>query len=358
MGTEVWPQIRRPAPIDRLRLRRVASRTRGPNPRRRLILALDRLCVDYGRFRAVHDLSLDFGGGAVGLLGPNGAGKSTMIRTVLGLLRPSSGSAKVLGLDSRREGREIRRRVGYMPERDSLPPHLNAVQWLTFLAELSGLPLTEAKTRAHECLWFAGLEEARYRPVETFSVGMKQRVKLAAALVHGPELVFLDEPTNGLDPAGRRQMLDLCKSLHEKHGIHTILASHLLPDVEFVCSQVIVMSKGKLRAFGGIEELRRSERKAYVVKVTGSTEAFAEEVRRRGGAASELERRGTVVEPPVGADSDFVFGAAHAAGLSVLEFSVLQRSLEEVFLESLRRGGDEGKDSSADLPPILAPGVR
>jgi ABC-2 type transport system ATP-binding protein len=279
-----------------------------------------------------------------------------MIRTVLGLLRPSAGKATILGLDSRRDGREIRRRVGYMSERDSFPPHLNAVQWLTFLAELSGLPEREAKTRAHECLWFAGLEEARYRPVETFSVGMKQRVKLAAALVHGPELIFLDEPTNGLDPAGRRQMLDLCKSLHESHGIHTILASHLLPDVEFVCSQVIVMSKGKLRAFGGIADLKRSERKAYVVKVTGSMDSFVNHVRQRGGVASEPERRGSVVEPPERSGPEFVFEAARAVGGSVLEFSVLQRSLEEVFLESLRTGGEDGKDSRVDIPPVVSRG--
>jgi ABC-2 type transport system ATP-binding protein len=318
-----------------------------------LILSLDRLCVDYGRFRAVHDLSLSFEGGAVGLLGPNGAGKSTMIRTILGLLRPASGSGRVLDLDIRKHGREIRRRVGYMPERDSFPPHLNAVQWLTFLAEITGLPEREAKTRAHECLWFAGLEEARYRAVETFSVGMKQRVKLASALVHGPELVFLDEPTNGLDPAGRRQMLELCKSLNEKHGIHTILASHLLPDVEFVCSQVMVMSKGKLRAFGPIAEMKRAERKAYLVKVTGSMETFVAAARAKGGIATEMERRGVSIEPPNGGGPEFVFQTAREVGGAVLEFSVLQRSLEEVFLESLRKGGDESKDSSVDIPPVI-----
>lgn len=317
-----------------------------------MILSLERLCVDYGRFRAVHELSLGLDGGAVGLLGPNGAGKSTMIRAILGLLRPASGTGHVLGLDIRKDGREIRRHVGYMPERDSFPPHLNAVQWLTFLAEISGLPEREAKTRAHECLWFAGLEEARYRAVETFSVGMKQRVKLAAALVHGPELVFLDEPTNGLDPAGRRQMLELCHSLHEKHGIHTILASHLLPDVEFVCSQVMVMAKGRLRAFGPIAELKRSERKAYLVKVTGPADSFVAAVRAQGGIASEPERRGSAVEPPEGAGPEFVFATARSAGCAVLEFSVLQRSLEEVFLESLR------KDSSDQIPPVVAPAAR
>lgn len=310
-----------------------------------LILELDRLCVDYGRFRALHEMTLSFQGGAMGLLGPNGAGKSTMIRCILGMLRPAAGSGRVLGLDIHRDGAEIRRSVGYMSERDSFPQHLNAVQWLTFLGELSGLTLVDARTRAHECLWFAGLEEARYRAVETFSVGMKQRVKLAAALVHGPKLVFLDEPTNGLDPAGRRQMLELCRALNQQHGIHTILASHLLPDVEFVCSQVMVMSKGRLRAYGPIADLKRSERKAFVVRVAGSMERFRAEVAQRGASSSEPDRRGTIVEPPGDAGSEFVFAAARAAGVAVLELSALQRSLEEVFLDSLRAG--ELADSGA-----------
>lgn len=323
-----------------------------------MILELNNLCVDYGRFRAVHELSLQFQGGAIGLLGPNGAGKSTMIRTILGLLKPTSGDGRVLGMDIRRDGREIRRRVGYMCERDSFPPHLNAVQWLSFLGEISGLPEREARERAHECLWFAGLEEARYREVETFSVGMKQRVKLAAALVHGPELVFLDEPTNGLDPAGRRQMLDLCKSLNEKHGIHTILASHLLPDVEFVCSQVMVLFKGRLQAFGPIRDLKKAEKKAYVVRVTGSMEQFVNSVRARGGIATDPERKGSLVEPPDGAGPEFVFEVARSLDVAVLEFSVFQRSLEDVFMESLRAGEAMGKvlnNNNIPAPPVLRP---
>ncbi len=308
--------------------------------------------MDYGRVRALHDLTVSFEGGAIGLLGPNGAGKSTMIRAILGMLRPSGGTGRVLGLDISHDGKEIRRRVGYMSERDSFPQHLNAVRWLTLLGELSGLPQRDARMRAHECLWFAGLEEARYRPVESFSVGMKQRVKLAAALVHGPELVFLDEPTNGLDPAGRRQMLELCRALHVDHGIHTIVASHLLPDVEFVCSQVMVMSQGRLRASGPIADLKRSESKAFVVRVTGSMEKFVEAVRARGGTASAPDKRGTVVEPPAGLGSAFVFQAARATGAAVLTLFAQQRSLEDVFLDSLRSG-----EASDGAPPVAAPPV-
>lgn len=316
--------------------------------------------MDYGRFRALHELTLQFRGGAIGLLGPNGAGKSTMIRAILGMLKAAGGSGKVLGLDIRKDGVEIRRRVGYMSERDSFPPHLNAVQWLTLLAELSGLPERYARERAHECLWFAGMEEARYREVETFSVGMKQRVKLAAALVHGPELVFLDEPTNGLDPAGRRQMLELCKSLKEKHGIHTILASHLLPDVEFVCTQVMVLSKGRLQAFGPIDEMKRTDKKAYVVRVAGSMELFVKTLRERGAIASEPDRRGTIIELAEGVQRDFIFDVARSVETPVLEFSVLQRSLEEVFLDSLRAGEAADKlnrnnaTRGGDAPPVLA----
>lgn len=268
-----------------------------------------------------------------------------MIRAILGMLKPRAGSGTVLGLDIRRDGREIRRRIGYMCERDTFPAHLNAVQWLTFLGEISGLPERNARERAHECLWFAGLEEARYREVETFSVGMKQRVKLAAALVHGPELVFLDEPTNGLDPAGRRQMLELCKSIHEKHGVHTILASHLLPDVEFVCSQVMVLSKGRLLAFGPIRELKKSNRNAYIVRVNGSMDIFVSNARTRGARATDPDRRGTILETPAGTGPEFIFQLARDLGVAVVEFNVLQRSLEEVFLESLRAGESAGAAS-------------
>src|SRR6188508_3023618 len=210
------------------------------------VVTLRSVSVAYGRNFALRDVTASFGSGAVGLLGPNGAGKSTMIKALLGFIAPTSGSMRVMGLDVAESPLEIRARIGYMPENDAHTPGMSAVAFVGYCGELAGLKPVDAMQRAHEVLYYVGLGEARYRTVETYSTGMKQRIKLAQALVHDPDLVLLDEPTNGMDPQGREDMLALVRDVAHNKQISLILSSHVMPDVESVCDAVVVMNHGKV----------------------------------------------------------------------------------------------------------------
>src|SRR5436189_2295445 len=220
------------------------------------VVTLESVTVAYGKNRALRDVTSSFSSGAVGLLGPNGAGKSTMIKALLGFIVPERGRMRVLGVDVAESPLDIRARVGYMPESDAHIPGMNAVSFVAYCGELSGLPPADAMQRAHEVLFYVGLGEARYRNVETYSTGMKQRIKLAQALVHDPDVLFLDEPTNGMDPKEREEMLALVRDLsHDKH-ISLILSSHMMPDVESVCDSVVVMNHGTVVMRGPIATLK------------------------------------------------------------------------------------------------------
>ncbi|HEX9816204.1 MAG TPA: ABC transporter ATP-binding protein, partial [Candidatus Thermoplasmatota archaeon] len=227
------------------------------------------LVKDYGKLRALGPIDLKVPRGAVGLLGPNGAGKTTFIKTLLGLIPPTRGHAKVLDLDVKRDGMDIRQRVGYMPERDAQIINMTGFQYVAYCGELAGLPRRDAIQRSHEILNYVGLGEERYRPVETYSTGMRQRAKLAQSIVHDPRLVFLDEPTNGLDPRGRVEMLDLIRDLAYKRDISVMVSSHLLPDVEYVCRDVIVLKAGKVVSQGNIENLKKRDLTRYEIRVKG-----------------------------------------------------------------------------------------
>src|SRR5437868_8129565 len=216
------------------------------------VATISNLTVKYGSKIAVEDLTVEVPDGCVGLLGPNGAGKTTLIKTLLGFLTPAAGHGEVLGCDIAHQGLKIRQRIGLMPEQDCHIPGMNAVTFVAYAGELAGMPAKDAMRRAHETLEYCGLGEARYRNVETYSTGMKQRVKLAQALVHGPKLLFLDEPTNGLDPAGRDEMLDLIRDISHAKGVNVVVSSHLLPDIERTCDQVIVMRSGKIATEGAV----------------------------------------------------------------------------------------------------------
>src|ERR1044071_4384856 len=231
------------------------------------VVELQRVTVRYGARTALKDVSAVFPTGAVGLLGPNGAGKSTMIRSLLGFVPPTEGRMTVLGLDVARSPLAVRSRVGYMPETDGHIPGMNAVSFVAFCGELSGLPRADAMQRAHEVLFYVGLGEARYRNLETYSTGMKQRIKLAQALVHDPELLFLDEPTNGMDPKGRDEMLELVRDLAHNKGVNLVLSSHLLPDVEYTCDHVVVLDKGQVAAQGPIADLKQPSGRVYELRV-------------------------------------------------------------------------------------------
>src|SRR5881392_1754596 len=230
------------------------------------VVTLEGVTVAYGDNRALREVTSSFAAGAVGLLGPNGAGKSTMIKALLGFIKPETGRMRVLGYDVAASPLAIRARVGYMPESDAHIPGMNAVSFVAYCGELAGLPRVDAMQRAHEMLFYVGLGEARYRNVETYSTGMKQRIKLAQALVHDPDLLFLDEPTNGMDPKGRDEMLALVHDLGHNKGINLILSSHLLPDVEYACDQIVVLSRGAIAASGPIVALKQPKGRVFELR--------------------------------------------------------------------------------------------
>src|SRR5579883_3437784 len=236
----------------------------------------------YGNFQALRDVSFQLAPGRVGLLGPNGAGKSTLLKILLGLLPPSSGSGRVLGHVIGVDGTALRRAIGYMPEADALIPGLRGAEYVALAGELYGMPRREAQRRAHEVLSYLELEDARYRQLEEYSTGMKQRLKLAQALVHDPPLLLLDEPTSGLDPAGRDAMLRLLLSLGTDHDKSFLLCTHLLGDVERVCERVVILNGGRVLRQGPIAELRARRQDRYRLRVQGDAGAFVEELQLEG----------------------------------------------------------------------------
>jgi ABC-2 type transport system ATP-binding protein len=246
------------------------------------VVELDQVSVKYGRQWALRDVTATFPAGAVGLLGPNGAGKSTMIKALLGLLPPGKGAMRVLGLDVKAAPLQIRSRIGYMPESDAHIPGMNAVSFVAYCGELAGLPRADSMQRAHEVLYYVGLGEARYRNVETYSTGMKQRIKLAQALVHDPDLLFLDEPTNGMDPKGRDEMLELVRDIAHNKGLNLILSSHLMPDVEYTCDHVIVLDKGAIATQGPIAGLKGHGGRVFELRVKGDAGQFIAALKASG----------------------------------------------------------------------------
>ncbi len=295
------------------------------------LLDLEEVHKYYGGYHALKGLTFTVPGGTFGLLGPNGAGKSTLLKVLLGLL-PFEGSARVFGIDVREQPRHIRAKVGYMPERDNYISGMNAVEYCAFAGELSGLPPSEAMGRAHAILEFCGLGDKRYQKIDGYSTGMKQRVKLAQALVHDPELLLLDEPTNGLDPAGRDEMLALIKELPERRGCAILLSSHLLPDVEYLCERAILLHQGEVFYAGTIEALRKAdEEETYDVRVRDGDDRMTGALRQRG---CTVEREGQLlaVRLPAGADPDVIFQAAEAEHLQVRHLQPRRLTLEAAFV--------------------------
>ena len=308
-----------------------SSRFEGP------VVQAQNLSVRFGKNFALNDVTAVFPQGAVGLLGPNGAGKSTLLKSLLGFLVPVKGSMQVLGLDVAKAPLEIRERIGYMPESDSHIPGMNAVTFVAYCAQLSGLPAVDAMQRAHEVLYYVGLGEARYRNLETYSTGMKQRIKLAQAIVHDPDLLFLDEPTNGMDPKGRDEMLELIYDLAHNKNVNLILSSHLLPDVEFTCDHVVVMDKGTIATYGPIEALKGSHGRVYEMRVKGDQSRFIEVLRGAGYEVKDTDEDVIRVWVP-GASEDssralFVLAARERLQVRHLRPSV--PTLEDVFARAV-----------------------
>lgn len=301
------------------------------------VASVSNLTVRYGSKTAISNLSVDIPEGCVGLLGPNGAGKTTLLKTLLGFIRPAGGSASVLGMDAAAGGMAIRQRIGLMPEMDCHIPGMNAVSFVAYAGELSGMPRSLATGRAHEVLEYCGLGEARYRDVETYSTGMKQRIKLAQALVHGPKLILLDEPTNGLDPAGRDEMLNLVRGISHGKGVNVVVSSHLLPDIERTCDSVIVMRAGSVVKQGDITSLKATDTFQIEVELRLASEPFLDVLRRQGATLLSSAGVHYVLELPAATPNPgrMLFEAAKESGAQVRGFRAAHRSLEDVFMGAI-----------------------
>lgn len=290
----------------------------------------------YGELRALKDVELTIEPGRIGLLGPNGAGKSTLLKTLLGLLQPDHGTVRVFDLDVAREPFEVRSRIGYMPEGDSVLPELSALELTTLAAELCGLPRADAIARAHQVLHYCGLGEARYRRLGSFSTGMRQRARLAQALAGDPKLLLLDEPTSGLDPRGREEMLALIRDIPERTGASVLLSTHILPDVEKTCDQVIVIASGEVLYAGELEPLVRPERNVFEVRCKGDLKALRKSLEL---ARCVVTESGSTLEVrvPEGESASHILRAAKDGGHQLRHLAPLVQTLERAFLQTLER---------------------
>lgn len=303
-----------------------------------MLFELDRVGKSYGRVQALRELTVSAPLGAIGLLGPNGAGKTTLIRTLLGLITLDHGGGRVLGLDIKRRRLDIRQAVGFVPEDECLFPGVDGVQFVAYAGRLGGMGGRDAMQRAHEVLDYVKLEEARYRKVDSYSTGMKQRLKIAAAIVHDPKLLILDEPTNGMDPAGRVEIIELAQDLAHNKGMSLLISSHLLPDVEAVCDHVIVIGRGRLLAQGAIAELTKPPPNLLELRVKGDPGAFAARL-AAFGCRAEANGEGLLVALPEAAGVAAVWQAAIAADEQVRSLRPRRSTLEEVFLDAVSEAG-------------------
>lgn len=296
-----------------------------------MLVETQRLAKRYPSVTALDNLDLTLEPGTIGLAGANGAGKSTLIKILLGLLGADSGSASIMGFDVVRDGTTLRQHVGYMPEHDCLPLDMNATEFVVYMAEISGLPRGAARERAAEILRHVGLFEARYRPMAGYSTGMRQRVKLAQALVHDPDFVLLDEPTNGLDPAGRDEMLELIERTGKTFGISVLMATHLLGEIEKVCEQLVVLDGGRLVHQGSLAEFT-SDTETLEVEVDGDSGALAEKLTRSGLSATAMGRKVLIASddaPPFTAIRDSIV----ELNLGLVRMKRRRRMLEDLFRE-------------------------
>lgn len=294
------------------------------------------LSQSYGPVQVLHDVSVSIGPGATGLLGPNGSGKSTLLRTILGLLPLRTGSARVLGLDSGSQQLAIRRRIGLVPESDCLIPGMNAVEMTTYAGQLVGMNRTDAIERAHEVLYYVGLGEARYRELEGYSQGMKQRLKLAQALVHDPDLLLLDEPTNGMDPPGREAMLKLIRDVSQTKGVSVVLSTHLLPDVEQTCDHVVVLKAGRVAETRPVARELLEAGRIFDLRGRGDFATLAATLQAQGHAVNPI-RDGLRVTLAPGHHIEAIFAAMRGQIESVQVRHLIEagRSLQDTFIEAI-----------------------
>ena len=299
------------------------------------VIELDSLSVRFGKLEALKNLSGQFSGRAIGLLGPNGAGKTTLIHTLLGFYKPSAGSGRIFGKDIRKQDKAARALIGYMPERDSFITGMTAVRFVRLMAEVSGLPPSEALERTHEALYYVGLGEARYRALETYSLGMKQLAKLAQALVHGPKLLFLDEPTNGLDPPARERMIRLIKDIRDTGEVTVVLSSHLLRDVEECCEEVMILKAGELVYYRNLEEERRANRKFLELEISGDRERYVEGIRKLGCECALHDKRRIKMVLPPERNIRELYELASEQQIQIRHLDFKKDSLQDIFLKAM-----------------------
>jgi len=302
------------------------------------------LVKHYGRRTALDGLSFKVESGpAVGLLGPNGAGKTTLMKTLLGLTGYSRGEVRVLGFDVAKAPLESRQKLGYMPENDALFPDRTGLENVVHAGRLSGMPGAAAFSRAHEVLDYLGMDEVRYRPVEEYSVGLKQKVKLGAAVVHGPKLLLLDEPLSGLDPGSRDEMMSLLTGI-ARSGTTMIVSSHVLPDIEALCSEVLVLDRGKVLYEGAMSELEAGEKGRYRIRVKGDAGLFRRLLLERSLNMESLGPSEMIVDAPTDKELGALWGAAAEANCQIRELEPARYSLEQAFLKLLgSRQGNGGQ---------------
>ena len=305
------------------------------------VIDLDSLSVTFGGRAILRELRGELRGRAIGLLGPNGAGKTTLIHTLLGFHSPSSGTAHLFGRDIRNDAKQIRTLIGYMPERDSFIANMTCVHFLRLMAELSGLPSEAALERAHEALFYVGLGEARYRQLGTYSLGMKQLAKLAQAIVHGPRLIFLDEPTNGLDPPARARMLELIRQIRDSGKAHILLSSHLLRDVEECCEEILIIKSGRIAVYCNLEEERKSNRKFLELETRGDREPFVEAVATLGCEYALTSERRLKLVLQNGVEIRDLYRIAAEQKVQIRRLNFKRDSLEDIFLKAME-GGNGG----------------
>lgn len=300
------------------------------------MVQLDGLEKSYGERPALGPITLELPRGCVGLLGPNGAGKTTLIRTIMGLLPPNTGSVQVLGQTVRPGAKQMRQKIGYVPEGEAAFPGLSGVQGVVLAGRLNGMSRAAAMQRAHQVLDYVGLGEARYRLSSGYSTGMRQRLKLAQALVHDPELLILDEPTEGVDPEARKELLDLITELTSKHGIQVLLSTHLLHDVERIADYTVVLNEGRVVVAGPLEQLRRPQSASYMVRVYGPLEALQERLDKQG---VEYRPRPPGLQVQLD-DPRTIMKHVQEAGLVVRHLSPVQLSLTDAYEEAVVQGGE------------------
>jgi ABC-2 type transport system ATP-binding protein len=299
------------------------------------VIELDGLSVRLGNRDILNDLRVSLTGTTIGLLGPNGAGKSTMIQTLLGFVPKTAGTARIFGHDIAAKAREIRTLIGYMPENDSFIANMSAVSFIRMMGELSGLPREAALERAHEVLFYVGLGEARYRALGTYSLGMKQLAKLAQAIVHGPKLLILDEPTNGLDPPARARMIRLIHEMKDSGTMHIVLCSHLLRDVEETCEEVLILKQGRIVHYCNLEEERAANKRFVELETFGNDGGFAEALTALGCECANAGIGRLKMVLPIGFEMREIYRLAAERDLQLRRLNYRRDTLEDIFLKAM-----------------------